>query len=75
MFRKFLCFLIPAYLSMSALITSTKNGEGSWIKYIYFTKRQKRKSSFRVKTNGDGERINSWLRYWVVMAAISLPGR
>ena len=31
-YRKFLCFLIPAYLSMSALITSTEHGEGSWIR-------------------------------------------
>jgi len=58
--RNLLCFMIPAYLSMSALISTNDNGEVSWI---------------RINTGSDESilRINSWLRYWVVMAVLSLP--
>ena len=87
--RVMICFMLPAYLSMSALIVH----EGSWLRFIIHILKTKtlklifpfnkignvyhktRKSHFfRLASSDDSlSRINSWLRYWIVISVFSLP--
>ena len=64
---------------MSALISS--NQHGSWMKYCSICLEYCSWSlSFLYNRLGSSQeedsvsKVNSWLRYWVVMAAVSLPG-